>query len=64
MDEARRTNLVRWFKVEEGFEAGGIRVRVIGPGKKARLLIQAPPDIRITLIEATKDAHALHRRNR
>jgi hypothetical protein len=55
MPDPRTGNLVRNFALEEGFEVGAVRVKVIGHTKrKARLLIQAPLDQKVRfLTEAT-----------
>ena len=51
----RTGNLVRSFCLEEGFEVGSTRVRVIGrTRRKVRLLIQAPVTEEVRFI--TEDA--------
>jgi hypothetical protein len=58
MADPRTGNLVMRLGLEEGFEVGPIRVRVIGTGyRKARLLIQAPVDQKVRLLtEELRDA--------
>lgn len=55
MAESRTGNLVRNFALQEGFEVGSTRVRVIGrTRRKVRLLIQAPVTEKVTFV--TEDA--------